>query len=288
MKKLFIWICQFYIYGSFHISLASFLFVLESFYLVDYKINWTYCSLVFFGSIVIYSSHRLIGLEKIEKKRIQNRFSIISKLKKPINITVVIGLIGCIVSAIHLDIKTITALIIPGFISFLYISPLFKNGKRLRDYNYIKVFLIAFTWGYLSIAPFLFIGDYENTLFILLIIFIEKCLYILAVTLPFDIRDLRIDEMNDVLTIPKRIGLKHTYKIIYGLLVLGLLLMIIISLSNNINSYAYSFSSLMIYLLTFILIEKSRGKQNDVYFSGWIDGMIILRSVILIFTLSIS
>ncbi len=173
-----------------------------------------------------------------------------------------------------MHLQTILLLIPVGIVSCGYVIPFLKGGKRIRDFNYVKILLIGFVWAYISCLPLLDakIG-YGN----LLLIFLEKVIFVIAITIPFDVRDLSIDGKMNLITLPKVIGLTKSYWISYGLLLLGLMLFII-------NWYGMTFTALIgfvVYSMTALFIMLSKNKSSDWFFSGFIDGSLLLRGLII-------
>jgi len=120
-------------------------------------------------------------------------------------------------------------LVIPAILSLGYVLPFVKGNKRLRDFDYIKIFLVAIVWGVITVLMPILERTTDLTLSHLLIL-LERMLFIFAITLPFDIRDLKIDAHIDVKTIPSIIGIGKTKK-------LALFCLIIVVLLAGMNVY---------------------------------------------------
>ena len=280
MKALIRAIVNFYIYSSLHISLTASLFVLEVFFLFRIDIDWTYIGLVFSATMFIYSIHRVIGLKKVEYKSSSGRYKIIKTFKSHIILYALISLIGVAWIGISLPIEYYYFLIPLAVISLLYTLPVFGKGRRLRDIGYLKIFLIAFVWAYISLGHNL--NDLMiNKLFICLL-FLERFLYILCVTLPFDIRDLDIDQKMYVNTIPSYLGIQQTYILVSGILIICYLLSLGVYYFLNILTITTAIIVGISLLSTYILINVSKGKDSDYYYSGLVDGAILLKSIIVI------
>lgn len=211
----------------------------------------------------------------------EGRFSVIKKFKSHIKVYSAISCLALIFLITHTSFQFILFLIPVGLISILYTLPIFPNKFRLRDFNFIKIFLIAFVWAYLGIWIF---KDQPRPFdfFIISIIFLERFLYIVAVTLPFDIRDLKVDLSINVKTIATRLGLNKTHQLINLLFIILIILWFIIIEHLQFLSVATAIFVTTSILLTWIAIQFSKNKKNDYYFSGLLDGVIILRSIIII------
>jgi 4-hydroxybenzoate polyprenyltransferase len=113
------------------------------------------------------------------------------------------------------------ALVALGAIALLYPLELPISGRknfRLRDLPFVKIFLIALVWaGMAVILPLVeqsgwsAIGERELQLLGL------QLIYILLITLPFDINDWRIDRMTGVKTIPNVLGISKSKRLVGAL-----------------------------------------------------------------------
>lgn len=175
-------------------------------------------------------------------------------------------------------------LLIPGLISLLYGVSLKINGKRikLRDLGFIKIFLIALVWAFAgSYMPAVNAGESINSIPVL-ILFLANFFYIFAITLPFDIKDLSIDAMNNVNTIPKKIGVKNTLLLSYLLLFISAIfhwyLQEVILKTVNGNTVAIGLSL----IATGIAIKITQNRNNDTAYFGLLDGMIILQLLLVL------
>jgi hypothetical protein len=94
--------------------------------------------------------------------------------------------------------------VISGIISFFYVLhvPGLK-GKNLRDIPGIKIYIIALVWVLITvIVPYLIDTNlnFQKTL----ILFGAEVLFMISITIPFDIRDINLDEKSKK-TIPQLI-----------------------------------------------------------------------------------
>ena len=97
-------------------------------------------------------------------------------------------------------------------LTVVYIVP-FLGGfqKNLRRVSYLKIFLVAIVWsGVTSTIP-LIVGKHQYDYNIILL-FIQRMLFILVLILPFEIRDMQLDFKN-LKTLPQKIGIEKTKKV---------------------------------------------------------------------------
>lgn len=153
-----------------------------------------------------------------------------------------------------------------ALLNLFYVIPL-KN-KSLRDIPYLKIHLISMIWV-IAIGGIQLLNEnnfeLKNWLFIAVHYF-----YILAVTIPFDIRDLQYDNPNQK-TIPQVLGIRRSKILSVSLLLIYFVLAI------QIKPLLFSnFAFLIIVLFTTTLIIMINNKRNEFFFSGLIEGCIFV------------
>lgn len=180
-----------------------------------------------------------------------------------------------------LSFKIILALVFFAFISIWYVIPLFKKGKRLSDYPIIKIFLVALVWA--AIATIIPLIEIEMAIEIKTLAFLEKYFFIFAITLPFDIRDIKFDKTKGVSTLPIIFG--RSKSIFLSTLIMVLALGIVFSLYlMNVYSIIQTLALIVGYILTIIIILFSKNITNDYYFTGLMDSLAIIIFLILFFS----
>lgn len=238
--------------------------------------------LVFFATMFIYASHRLVGLFSVKKFLKEGRFHIINTYKNHIWIYTGIAVIGLIYAFFQVSFRVQLALVLPGLISLGYVIPFLgfkKNRKlRLRDLNWIKIFLIAIVWAYVTVI--LPIIEIRSVSWFDVLIFVERAVFIFMITLPFDIRDLKVDQYNNVKTIPAVYGIPFTMKLVFA----SLIFLLILASANYLfvpdsPIYFAAFGLWLSLISTYIFIRISIDKTDDYYFTGLLDGTMWLQFV---------
>jgi 4-hydroxybenzoate polyprenyltransferase len=98
--------------------------------------------------------------------------------------------------------------------------------------------------------------------------FFQRFFFVIAITLPFEIRDLKFDSGN-LNTIPQQIGIANTKKIGYILLGIILFLEFLKSYFSVINLIALS----LILLVSAYFIKAARIDQGSYYSAFWVEGI---------------
>jgi uncharacterized membrane protein len=151
-------------------------------------------------------------------------------------------------------------------ISILYVYKI--KSKSLRDTPYLKIHLIAIIWV-IALGIFELVNEqifeFEKWIFVLIHYF-----YVIAVTIPFDIRDLKYDDPKKR-TIPQVIGVLFSKMLSFGLMVLYFILAIYFKPDLLLNFY-FHFSI----LISLLLILGIKNTRNEFYYSGLMEGSILI------------
>ena len=101
--------------------------------------------------------------------------------------------------------------------------------------------------------------------------FLQRVLFVIALTLPFEIRDLQYDELA-LGTLPQRVGVKST-RIIGSILLMITFLLEFFKIENNWD-YFLSLGIMSIVLLVFLIVSNK--KQSKYFASFWAESIPIL------------
>jgi 4-hydroxybenzoate polyprenyltransferase len=230
---------------------------------------------IFFGTIFIYSTHRLVSLKRIHRKDWQERFWYIARGQKWLYIYTLFSLLIATVFYLWLPPKIKYLLLLPGILSLAYVFPVLRGGRRIRDVHFIKIFLIALVWAWLTVWIPAF-DLHLQTQLVLWPMGLERLFFVFAITLPFDIRDLLLDNQQSVKTLPGLIGMSATRRLAFSLL-LGMLTMTGIATYQNWYPISAAIALLTSAALAMVLVYRTNPDRSDLYFTGWLDGTMILQ-----------
>ncbi|MEZ5057660.1 MAG: hypothetical protein R2879_11575 [Saprospiraceae bacterium] len=269
-------ILDFLFYGNLWIAFCAVAMVLQTEYLLEGRLYFSNFSLfVFFATSFLYGFHRVMGLKKLSAFLDKGRFVTINYRKTDIFIIAAIAGVAAIWYFFQLKWHTQLALIVPAIISLGYVFPILGPYGRLRDLNYIKIFLIAITWAFISTTLPFYESESTDHLFGA-ILFTERFLFVLAITIPFDIRDYQIDSHSKVKTIPTSMGVRKSIQLAGVILFLEIVLILF---ATKLGYYPTGFVvGLIVNILsTFYFIRLSPKIEHDYYFTGLMDGTMILQ-----------
>jgi 4-hydroxybenzoate polyprenyltransferase len=178
-----------------------------------------------------------------------------------------------------------------AIISIGYNLPLFSIQDKkfgLRNIPGIKLFLIASVWSLSCVLlPILELESNKViavTLNDTILLIAKRFLFIAAITVPFDIRDIYQDKFYDLKTIPVLFGEKWSLLICQGFL--GAYLILLLLFNDQYDAGIIGLS--LTILLSGWLIFKSKWKKNEYYYLLFLDGTLIFQYLMLILFSSIT
>lgn len=259
LKKLF----NFYLDANIHVALSVYALVQVT--LMEYGLDYDQpISLaLFFGTIVEYGFIKYASLAKhylfVKQKYL--------KLIQLFNFS-------CVLIAMYyvsqLNLKTVFVAAALILVAFLYVVPSMTTKKNLRNLKGIKAFVVSLTWSVSTVLLPLLNNQVPITDAVLIDL-VQRFLFILALMLPFEIRDLKFDE-PDLRTIPQVLGIN-------GSLFLGVILLVFFVVFGllrpelNTNSLYVEWG---IALLLLLALGFTKENQSRYYASFFVEGIPIV------------
>jgi len=263
-----------FIYSNFFIATVLLFFTLNTYFFFGLKPDLVYLVFIAFSSLSLYGIHGIIGLNHIAPIHRSNRHDWIARNKLLTWILVFVSSSVSLIALLSLEIQIIVLLIPCVILGFLYAIPIL-GLKRLRDLPYFKIFIISGVVLYLCcIIPVL--GNELSLVF-----FLERFLFLIALTIPFDIRDLQIDASNGDKTTATVLGAQTSTSIGVVLLFLVIILNLILLFNAQVN-LVYALVQISIAAMA-ILLSMAQLKRN---FEEWhyalaFEGSLLLPGLLL-------
>lgn len=276
--RLFKKIVDFYIYSNIHVALAG--FSLTKITLINFGIDDNLTP--FFVTFSILISYNFIRFYEIKKNRLnwfKDWFFINIKEILALMILSILGL-ATILFFTEFNLKSVLILFPFAFMTFFYAIPLFKIGKlevSFRNFPMIKIFSIGIAWAGISVFFPLYEANYHFTSAVYLEFF-QRILILLAITIPFDIRDINADSKS-LKTLPQTLGITNA-KVLGTLLLFGFLLMEIVK--ENFTYFGF-LVMMIVSIISGFFLWFSSPKQSRYYTSFWVESIPIIWLGLLIF-----
>jgi 4-hydroxybenzoate polyprenyltransferase len=270
MKKLFQPVFDFLLFSNVFMSLCAVAQGLVTFYLIQAKPLFPVVGLLFTSTLGIYNFSILIAKPadpaQSPYKRVRWFFS---HYRLMVTFTI-ISLLSLIPLFFLMSIESRILLIFLSLISFCYGLPLFTVGDQkfgLRNIPGLKQFLITLVWTMSTVLLPVLEAQHFNLTSISMrdttILIAKRFLFIAALTVPFDIRDLFEDRKSGLKTVPVVWGEKNAYLFCQFLLA-GYIVLLFLFKNNGFsaNFFALTLSA----FLTGWLIFKSKWEKNEYYY----------------------
>lgn len=232
--------------------------------------------MVFSFTFFTYNGQRLYRLNQkiIDEKNIGERLIWVLKYKTILSIlSALFGVIG-LACTFFIDSYCFIILIPMGGLSIFYVLPIipfYKNSPSLRDIPYLKIIVISITWSIAIVwLPIIDTQFYFGmNPIILLLGIIQVFLFVFAITLPFDVRDISFDKLTNLKTIPRLIGSKKTVFFSEILLVLSIVTLHFLPIGK------YIYPMILGHIITMLIIAFTTEKRNEIFYAGLVEGTVI-------------
>lgn len=262
-------ILDFYIFSNIHVASAG--FCLTEITLFKFGINNSLTSIFVALSIII--SYNFIRLFEIKLDRLNWFKNWFFEHRKVLLILSVLStiLLGYIMFFSTFNLKSIIILFPFGFMTLFYVVPLFKIGNveiSFRNFPFIKIFSIAVSWAGITVFFPLYEAGFEFTSTVY-IEFIQRILFLIAITLPFDIRDITIDPKK-LKTLPQVLGVSVSKFVGY------VLLLMFVFLDVYRKDYSNFYIVIVIAVVSSLFLGFATPKRKRYYTSFWVEAIPIL------------
>ncbi len=256
---------DFYIFSNIHVAVAMFSFVKIS--LLAFEINEnTTAFFVFFSTIISYNFIRTYKLNEIDLYS----SAWIREHKKGLIILNLVSAFVLLYLTFQIELNSVLVLIPFIATTFFYIVPISEDKKNLRSVAGLKLFLIAVTGAGVTVLFPLSHNDIDfgNNVWLL---FLQRFLFIIANTIPFDIRDMNDDHIH-LKTLPQFYGINLSK-------IIGTVSLVFFFLLEFLKEPAEEISiviSAILSVITFIFLIFTKTDQSRYYTMFWVESLPIL------------
>lgn len=258
-------------FGAVCLTQSTLIQIASTNHLVDYSL------LVFFSTLFVYNLQRIFYKSQKDVSLHSIRRKWIFKNQVSIKLLAFSGLLGVIITFFYNNIKVAFYLSPLLILSLAYFLPWIK----LRKSPWFKLLTLVLVWTIVtSVVPILLGSSEVITKYHLLHIAV-RFVFMMAICIPFDIRDLLVDAADNVSTIPHLMGENKTRWFATSWMLVYIFLIILEFSSGMVNSnifYALLFSA----LINAVIVFMSNSKRSEYFYVAGIDGTMILQGVLLL------
>ncbi len=194
----------------------------------------------------------------------------------------------CLALAFRLSWLPLAAMCLAGILAVTYVMPVIPGSGRklsLREYPYTKIWTVWIVWVLVVIAvPLLEFWDFRGidakiafTAFL-----IGQSAFLMALIIPFDIRDLRVDSPQQR-TLPMWLGVERSKTLARSCLVLAGLSVVLIS---SIGAIELPTSLALIFgiFIAHRVIRRTTPDRKDRFYTILVDGCLVVQPLLVFIT----
>lgn len=272
-------ISRWIVFGNFWVGACAASMYAASTITLAEPFQWRWFFIIFFATVAAYNYHRVPASSLSYYAQGSNRHLWIRAHRKTI---IGLLLVSCSIAGLLLfpviEIQMLYWFIPAGIFSLLYVLPVLPVGgkwTRLRDLPFVKTFIISAVWAVITVVP----ASREALLiqFIspsVLWLIAERFIFLTAISVPFDLRDLTIDARNNVKTFAANWGFHKTRFICRALLAAFALLAVAgfqLSFINSLTAIAMIISAAS----SGWLIAQIDEDSGEMMYAFWLEGSMI-------------
>lgn len=189
------------------------------------------------------------------------------------------GIIAALIAFLFLR-KIILFTLPLGVLAALYVLPFYKKQstyKAIRHFPFAKITAVSTVWASTAVLLPVILAQGINIILTpqVILLFIGQFLFIYAITLPFDVRDLKYDLSFNMRTIPSKIGVTKTIRLIY--LLLAMVAMVKFYEYHLDLISLFQLISLLIALgITALITSFTSIKRSELFYSGLVEGTMVI------------
>jgi len=231
--------------------------------------NFKISQFVFFSTIVAYNFQRTI---RMKKEHEHSSKAWLDKNRRAIYILMFLAALINLYLFFGFKSSTQLAILFAGTISVFY-------PFGIRKIPFAKIFIISFVW---AVSAMLLLVLENNIPISQNIIwkFTSLFLFVFAITIPFDIRDIGYDS-QDIITIPLFFGAQKAKNIaIFSLFICGIIAFFQYVEMSLIMPHLLAL--IFLYILASIFIQKSDKSNGKMFFYFWVESLSLVSYFLLV------
>jgi 4-hydroxybenzoate polyprenyltransferase len=235
---------------------------------------------VFFSTLLVYNLHKSLSLLRGQTPGAVWELVTSSQLTPGARLLIYSGSIGAAVSFCFL--LTAQQLLVAGLacVTLAYSFPILKinnSRRRIRELFFIKVLVISGVWSLVTVLLPVLGSHFSSASFWML--FCERILFVFAITIPFEIRDVEQEKKWGNKTLPVVLGPERSKTLAFILVALFSLLAGIHYLVYPPTVPALAFAMFLSAVSAVIVIYHTHENQNNLYYKLYVDGTMMLQYI---------
>ena len=274
-------ILRFLVFSNFWISIAAAGYSMLTVYQLGLEVPSGFYWFVGCCTLCSYCLQRYIQFSYRKKKQSDRQNWLVGNRLYVGGTILASGIAGAILGLTILTPMQILCFVPVSLISLFYSLKVLGRSKKstrsknagLRDLPGVKIFMVAISWSFLcGLMPIWISGFSDMEPIQIIFVCLEKLFFIIAITIPFDIRDLKYDHVSNN-TIPQVFGVTRSIYIANGLLLVAALC----GVFSGVFSAEVLAGLMLSYATTMIVLLYVDEEKPELYYSGLIDATIVFQ-----------
>lgn len=267
------------VFGNFWVATCASAMYAASVFTLGEPFEWRWLFVVFTSTLAAYNYHRVPESSLAYYTRGSERHVWIRKNRNALIVILLVAstLAGLLIFPI-LDLRTLWWFLPAGLFSLLYVMPVLPIGgrwMRLRDLPFVKTFIISAVWAIITVVP----ASKEALLLErispeIIWLIVERFIFLTAISIPFDLRDLTIDAQNNVKTFAGIWGFEKTLFYCRILLVI-FAAAAVLGFQFNLISGSTTLAMIVSAASTGWLIAQIDEQSSEMIYAFWLEGTMI-------------
>lgn len=273
-----------FISSKIYIALAALLLTIETQIQLGMKPQWhPYLFLIFFATLLEYNVPRLMLVLTNRDRLNTARNKWINEYTGLFFLLVLVSVVGFIIALFLAKAEVLLVLAPVAVLTFFYSTPVFGKRKKpfgLRQVPFLKIFLIALIWSVVTILLPVVKSDQPLQTTHILLMLAERFLFVFAITIPFDIRDMTADNNAGLKTIPLLVGAGNSLRVaVFALLATG----VVAAVHYRFTDQTFMIWAFLVSILTTIVfLIVNRLRRLPFYHYGILDGTMLLQGLLVV------
>lgn len=266
---------DFYINSSIHVALSVYALSWITLLIFDLPYDENILYFNFYATITGYNFVKYFGIAKWHHRSL-------ARWLKVIQVFSFFSFMLMVFYVFKLEAKVLFILAGLGVVTFLYAIPFLPKRmyldeqQNLRQISGLKVHIIAAVWAFTTVVLPILNNHQELTTKVWITV-LQNFVFVLALMIPFEIRDLKFDSIK-LATIPQQIGVKKTK--ILGVLLLLIFLGLNVFKEEIITYFLYKEVIMTFILMVFILFSSKN--RNKYYTSFWVEALPVFWLILML------
>lgn len=273
-----------FIQSNIFISLAAVSLTVETQVQLGMKPHWDiYLLFIFFAVLFEYNLHRLLSVHTNQQSPKAKYLLRTRGIREKIYFQIFFSGVGFFCSALFLKPEALFIFAPIAMLTIIYSILIFDNKNQisgLRKIPFLKNILISVVWAAATVVLPFVESTVKFSALEVFVLFVERFFFIIALSIPFDIRDMAADKRSGLKTVPILLNAQKSLNISY----FSLATFLIISLFHYLNQQnwfivaAFGISAAS----TSLFIRLKYFRNTKWYYEGILDGTIVLQAILVL------